>query len=128
MAKPTRSLDDLIRGALAAEDRQALEGLEDQSSLELLTEVFRGRHRLVATLGVMATLVLLVIGVSAAVAFANAEDLRTMMLYAGTSAVCFGGLLAIKIWYWLEMMRLAVTRELKRVELQVAHLGRRTGG
>lgn len=125
MAKPTRDLDDLIRDALAAEDREVMEGMEDQSSLELLAEVFRGRFRLQAALGVVVNLVLFVIGVGAAVAFANAEDLRTMMLYAGTSALAFGGVVAIKIWYWLEMSRLALTRELKRLELQVVRMGRR---
>ena len=125
MAKPTRSLDDLIRDALAAEDAEALEGLEDQSAFELLTEVFRGRHRLFAALGVVVNIVLFVIGVGAAVAFANAQDVRTMLLYAGTSALSFGVVLAVKIWYWLEMTRLALTREVKRVELQVVQLSRR---
>jgi len=128
MAKPTRDLDDLIREALAAEDREAMQGTEDQSALELTAEVFRGRHRLLAALGVVVNLVLLVIGVGAAVAFAHAEDIRTMMLYAGTSALSFGGVLAVKIWYWLEMNRLALTRELKRLELQIVWLSRRTRG
>ncbi len=128
MAKPTRSLDDLIREALAAEDAEALEGFEDQSAVELLSEVFRGRHRRFAALGVVVNLVLFVIGVGAAVAFANAQELRTMVLCAGTSALSFGVLLAVKIWYWLEMTRLALTREIKRVELQIAQMSRRTRG
>ena len=128
MSKPTGRIDDLIREALAAEDQQVLDGLGDQSSLELLTEVFRGRHRFVATVGMIVTLILFVVGVWAAVAFANAEELRTMLLYAGTSALCFSGVVLVKIWYWLEMMRLALTRELKRLELQVAHLSGRVRG
>ena len=125
MAKPTSSLDVLIREALAAEDAEALEGLEDQSVYGLLAEVFRGRHRLFAALGMVVTLVFFVIGVGAAVSFANAQDARTMILYAGTSALSFGVVLAIKIWYWLEMTRLALTRELKRIELQIMGLARR---
>jgi hypothetical protein len=115
----------LIREALAAEDAEELEGLEDQSAFELLAEVFRGRHRLFATLGVVVNVVLFAVGVGAAVSFANAQDLRTMMLYAGTSALSFAGVLAIKIWYWLEMTRLAVTRVVKRLELQIVQMSRR---
>jgi hypothetical protein len=125
MAKPTRHLDDLIREALAGEDTDALEGLEDQSAFELLTEVFRGRHRWFAAVGVVVNLALFVMGVGAATAFVNAQDLRSMMLYAGTSALSFGLVLAVKIWYWLEMNRLALTREVKRLELQVVQMSRR---
>jgi hypothetical protein len=126
MTKPTRSLDDLIRDALAAEDAEALEGLEDQSAFELLIEVFRGRHRLFAALGVVVNISLFATGVGAAVAFVNAQDVRTMLLYAGATALSFAVVLAVKVWYWLEMTRLAVTRELKRVELQIVQLNRRT--
>jgi hypothetical protein len=125
MVKPTRNLDDLLRDALAAEDAEVVEGLEDQSAVELLVEVFRGRHRLFAAVGVVVNIALFVVGVGAAIAFANAEDVRTMLLYAGASALSFAGVLAIKIWYWLEMTRLAVTREVKRVELQIVQLSRR---
>ncbi len=125
MSKPTRDLDDLIREALAAEDAEALEGLEDQSALELLTEVFRGRHRLYAIGGVVINLVFVLIGVAAALAFARAQDTQTMLLYAGASALSFAIVIAVKIWYWLEMTRLALTREVKRVELQVVQLARK---
>ena len=128
MSEPTHKLDELIREALAEDEAGALEGFEDPSALEMLTEVFRGRNRLFAALGVVINLVLFVIGVGAAVAFANAQDLRAMMLYGGTSALCLGGVLAIKVWYWLEMMRLALTREIKRVELQIAQMDRRMRG
>jgi len=125
MARPTRELDDLIRQALAAEETEGLDGMEDLSAVELLTEVFRGRHRRLAALGMVATTMFFVVGASAAVAFANAQELRTMLLYAGTSALSFGAVFAAKVWYWLEMNRLALTREIKRVELRVAELTRR---
>jgi hypothetical protein len=128
MSEPTHKLDDLIREALAEDEAHALDAFEDPSAVEMLTEVFRGRNRLFAVLGVVINLVLFVIGVGAALAFANAQDLRAMGLYGGTAALCFGTVLAIKVWYWLEMMRLALTREMKRVELQVAHLDRRMRG
>jgi hypothetical protein len=32
---------------------------------------------------------------------------------------------AIKVWYWLEMMRLAIMRDVKRLELQVSRLAER---
>ena len=128
MSEPTHKLDDLIREALSSDEAEALDAFDDPSALEMLTEVFRGRNRLFAALGVVVNLVLFVVCVGAAVAFANAQDLRAMAFYGGTSALCFGAVLAIKVWYWLEMMRLALTREIKRVELQLAQMDRRMRG
>ena len=125
MSKPTRDLDDLIRQALAEAEAEALESLGDQSMIELLTETFRGRHRRLAIGGVVVNLVFLAIGVAAAVSFAQAREIRVMLLCSGTAAFSFGVVIAIKIWYWLEMTRLALTREVKRVELQVVQLRRR---
>jgi len=32
---------------------------------------------------------------------------------------------AIKVWYWIDMARIALARDLRRVELQVALLSKR---
>ena len=63
MSKPIHDLDNLIREALAEDEAQALEGFEDPSAIEMLTEVFRGRNRSFAALGVVVNIVLFVIGV-----------------------------------------------------------------
>jgi hypothetical protein len=124
MSKSTRDLDDLIREALANEGWASGEGFEDPTALEMLTDVFRGRNRLFAAVGVVANLALFIVGVGAAISFANAQDLRAMALYGGVSALCFAGVMAIKVWYWLEMMRLALTREMKRLELRLLRMER----
>lgn len=125
MSKPTRDLDELIREAMALDDAEAFEGLGDQSLTELLTETFRGRHRRYAIGGVAVNLIFMLIGVAAAVAFAQADEVRTMLLYGGAAALSFIVVVTIKIWYWLEMTRLALSREVKRVELQIAQLARK---
>jgi hypothetical protein len=48
------------------------------------------------------------------------------MLHWGAAMVlCLGAVTTIKMWYWLEMNRLALTREMKRLELTVALLAER---
>jgi len=121
----TRDVDDLIRKALAEEHAQAREDVEDPSLMELLTETFRGRHRWYAVAGVVINLVLVVIGVTSAVAFARADDVRAMLRFGGVAGLSFALVLAIKIWYWLEMTRLALSREVKRLELQIVQLASR---
>lgn len=122
MNEPTKELDRLIREALDQGDGDILDRFGEQSQSELLTEAFRGRHRMYAVGGIVANLILFVLGVFAAVRFVQAADQRSMMLWGAGAALCFGGVTVIKIWYWLEMTRLALAREIKRVELQVAHV------
>jgi predicted membrane protein len=128
MARPTRDLDELIRQALEEGEQEAWEGLGGPSSAELLGEALRGRNRSLALGGVAANLVFFVMGVFAAVNFSRAEEVRVMLLWAGMATLCFGVVLAIKIWYWLEMVRLSMMRDVKRLELQVVYLVRRLNG
>ena len=39
--------------------------------------------------------------------------------------VCFSAIAGMKVWYWLELNKNAVTREIKRLELQIARLASR---
>jgi hypothetical protein len=122
MTEPTRELDRLIRDALRQEDADLLGQFEEQSTVELLTESFRGRRRVVAIGGVAANVLLLVVAIRSVVGFLEAGDQRTMLIWAGGVALCVVAITAIKIWYWLEMARLALARDIRRVELQVALL------
>lgn len=125
MSRSNEDIDRLIREALARSDAELLEGLEDRSMAELLAETFRGRHRRLAIGGAVVNLAIFAAGIFAAVQFVRADVARSMILWGAITLFCFGVVTAIKIWYWLEMNRLAITREVKRVELQVVQLSQR---
>jgi len=126
-----RSDDDtgrIIRNALEREEAEGLGTAEDPSMTELLTEMFRGRHRRLAIGGAVVNLLLLGAGVFSAVRFFGAEEPRGMLLWGGGTLLSFGAVTAIKVWYWLEMVRLSLTREVKRLELQVSRLAEKIDG
>ena len=127
MPRSIDDIDELIRQALGQADAEALDRLEGQSMAELLTETFRGRHRRLAIGGAIVNLVLFSAGCVSGVRFIRADDQRTMLLWGAAMLLCFGAVTAIKIWYWLEMNRLALTREVKRVELQVVQIALKLG-
>ena len=54
--------------------------------------------------------------------FVNAPDVREMLLWGGGAALACAGMVLIKIWFWLELQKNSVVREIKRLELQVARL------
>ena len=127
MTESTKELDRLIRDALQQDDADLLRQFEEQSTVELLTESFRGRRRLTAIGGVVANLLLLGAAVVAAGRFTDAVDQRSMLIWAGAVGFCVLAITAIKIWWWIEMARLGLARDMRRIELQVALLSQRLG-
>lgn len=95
------------------------------SSTALLIGVFRDRNRRLAIGGAVLTLVLFIAAVLSGVRFQAASDVGIRLYWGLAMLLCVGLVMAVKIWYWLEMSRLALTRELKRLELRVAGIADR---
>lgn len=112
----------MIREALGEGEGGFLDDSEARSAAELLTETFRGRNRRLAIGGAVVNLVLFVAAIVSGVRFLDAGDARGTALWGIAMLFCFGMLIAVKVWYWLEMNRLALAREIKRVELRVARI------
>ncbi len=116
-------LDKKIQEALRAEDAELFKDYaEEPSVFEMLMETCRGRHRWLNILGAFWTLVFLVLGIVAAVKFFSAEGTRDIVMWAAACIVCVSAVSMLKIWYFLEMNKNSVTREIKRLELQIARL------
>ncbi len=119
-------LDDKIREALQQEDAELLEDVGGEPSIfEMLMETFRGRHRWLVFLTMFWTIVFMVLGVLSVVRFFRAEETRDMLMWAAASAFLLSGVSMMKVWYWMELNKNSVTREIKRLELQIARLAGR---
>ncbi|REJ67119.1 MAG: hypothetical protein DWQ31_12280 [Planctomycetota bacterium] len=122
-------LDKKIREALAAEDQELAESFADEQSIfQMIGDSFRGRHRWLVALVFVETTVFLVLAILSAVQFFQAETERDMMMWSVAFLLFLLAIMAGKIWYWMELNKNAVTREVKRVELQIAHLAQRLRG
>ena len=123
-----KDIDQQIREALRQEDAEMLEHYRGEPPLhQMLIETFRGRWRwlvaLTFVMGVVAAVLLMV----CAYHFFHAETTRAMIAWATGFVWCALFILMIKVWYWMELNRNSLTREIKRLELQVAQLSRRLG-
>ena len=54
--------------------------------------------------------------------FLSAQNLEDMLRWGAASALAFAGVVLVKAWFWLELHKNAVVREVKRLEVQVASL------
>jgi len=121
----TGELDEKIREALRREDADLLKHYQSDPSLhEMLIETFRGRHRWMNVLAFLFTFAgLAMVGV-AAYQFFDSDSTRAMIAWAACFLLFVVWIAMLKLWFWLEIQRLFVTREIKRLELQIANLSR----
>lgn len=119
-------LDDKIRAALRREDAEILDDFRgDPSVFEMMAETFRGRNRRIMTLTALWILVFFVLGVLAAIQFFSSQETRDMLMWAVAVIVCLSAVSMMKIMWWMDMNKNAITREVKRLELQIARLAAR---
>ncbi len=119
--------DRIIRRALEEEAAGGSGIPGDPGLVGRVIETFRGRNRVLAFGAVVVNILLAVVAVIGLSRFLGTRDLREMLVWGGAALLAIGLILAVKVWYWMEMVRLDLTREVKRVEVQVARLAERVG-
>ncbi|OQW60677.1 MAG: hypothetical protein A4S17_10365 [Proteobacteria bacterium HN_bin10] len=119
------NLDHAIREALSKEDAEFLDRFEKTTPIGEVMDTFRGRWALLNAFAAIITFAAFGFFVYAMLQIMNTDDLRMTVLWAAAAVTSafFVGLL--KIWFWMEMHRNQVLREVKRLELQVARLAAR---
>ena len=120
------NIDDTIRAALRAEDRELFEEFGGEQSLfDMVIEGFRGRRRWIMFGMCFNILVFTVLAVLAAIQFFRADTTREMIAWSTGFLFCCLGTLMMKLWWWAQMDKNSLTREIKRLELQIARLAAR---
>jgi hypothetical protein len=117
------TIDDSIRRALSPADIQAYETLSRELSpvgeaLGMFRSARSGFTWRVALFGA----VFVALGLYTVWHLLNAADVREMLGWSLLAIFVMFNLALVKLWFWLEMQRNAVIREVKRLELQIASL------
>jgi hypothetical protein len=109
-------LDRKIQAALRrTNDGDAL--ADEPNIAEEVITAFRGRHRWISALVIVAQIAAVIGLVLATMRFYQATEVTTQLRWGGLSLVFIFTIGLIKIWFWLEMQSNRVLREVKRVEL-----------
>jgi uncharacterized protein DUF6768 len=121
-------LDRAIRQSLSAEDAELFDRLgADQAFHRQVLDSLEGRLRWFNAGGWVAGFVLFALACVFGWRFWFAQRLDDQLRWGAASALAFAGIALIKVWFWLELEKNAVVREVKRLELQVASLAERLG-
>jgi len=119
-------LDDKIRAALRQEDAELFaEHGGEQSMFEMVGDTFRGRSRWMTVLVYVSLAAFLGLAIFTAISFFDAESTRDQIAWAVGFMYSLIVISGLKAWYWTQMNKNALTREIKRLELQIARLSSR---
>ena len=117
------NIDQAIRQALSAEDAEFLARFESEAPLhEQVLATLGGRFGFFNVLAWVVGLAMFGGFLYCGWQAWNAVEMRDLVLWACGALCAFLGLGLIKIWFWMELQKNQVLREVKRLELQVARL------
>lgn len=114
--------DKAIRDAIAQDESTFLRTIEEPPISDQIIATFQGRQRWMVVLGFLFSIAFLALMVVAAMEFFRAETVREMIAWASVFGIGVISTGLMKIWYFLELNKYVVMREIKRLELQVARV------
>jgi len=118
-------LDQLMHESFSDEDRKMLQSIsQDPSVFEMIGDSFRGRNRWITVYATVWIIAFLVGAIWCGFRLADpeTESVKEIVSWAAGLVGCVMVVGLLKIWFWLDMHRNALTREIKRLELAVASL------
>jgi len=116
-----KSLNEQHREALKAEDPDLFSG-EGEHPQRLVIDVFRSRARWLAIVAVIYSLVFVALAIFSAVRFFRVDSAHESVLWAAIFLLSMQIIGLGKIFFWMQMNRVSIMREMKRMELQFARL------
>ncbi|MCH7847284.1 MAG: hypothetical protein IIB99_12080 [Planctomycetes bacterium] len=123
------NIDAKIKRALEATDTDLADEFDgDQSMTEMVFDVFRGTQKWLTFLAIFCSIVFMAASVFGIIQLFKAQELHEHILWGLGVMFCFSAVSLMKIWFWMQMNRNSILREIKRVELQVARLAAKLQG
>lgn len=117
------NLDKQIQDALNPKDRAMLGNPDDGMRIDqLMRATFQTRNKFITAIAFIYTFAFLGLGIWCVVRFFDSTETKHLLAWGFGFSACMLAVSMLKMWFWLEMQRIAVTREVKRVELLTAKL------
>lgn len=116
-------LDKKIRNALNNSDAAMIGDPNDGLRLDQqVLNVFKTGNTFMNVIAMTFSFVFLGLAIYCAVRFFDTDVTKELIAWGTGFSVCILAVSMFKIWFWMEMHRIVVTREVKRVELLTARL------
>ncbi len=116
-------IDEEIRKALSGAELEKLKAVADEPGLfAMIFGLFRGKMRFWNIYGMFLVFTALGFALWTGWNFLHTDDAHMMALWGAGMGVSIFFVAMLKLWFWMEMNKNMVVREVKRLELQLAVL------
>ncbi len=120
MKNKNEEIDQIIKDSLSKEEAQFYNELEEQNLIGKIGGVFKGKLGwLIAIMNIL-SLVAFAIFVYCSIQFIESDTINELIRWGTGGFYSMLFICMIKIYFWQEMHKNALLRELKRLELQIA--------
>ncbi len=123
-----KDIDKVIREAMNKEDREWFDRLGEPSLPMQVIESFKTRSSLIILWAIPGALVMTALCIYSGIGLYQASEPRELARWTAVFLTSLLFLSGLKFWYWLELQKNSLVREIKRLELQVARLAQRESG
>ncbi|WP_406683976.1 hypothetical protein N1F78_14980 [Seonamhaeicola sp. MEBiC1930] len=122
MKNNMEDIDKLIKETLTQEEAKFYDELEEQNIFQMLGGLFRGKNSWLALIMNLMVAIAFGLMIYCIIQTFDADKTNDLILWISGVLLCFLYISMIKIYMWMQMHRNALTREIKRLELQVSSL------
>lgn len=120
MKKEKEKIDELIKESLNQEEAKFYDELEEQNLIGKMGEVYRSKVGWLAIVMNIVYLVIFGLFIYCMVRFFGTTDTNELIKWASAGFLCMIFMGMLKLYFWMQMDKNDILRELKRLELQVA--------
>ena len=117
-------LDQLIKESLTAEEAAYYDKLDEPIFFEKMTLIYRGKNSWISWVQSIAMVGIFAFGIYAAIQFFNGDVVVDMLKWGFGAMFALAAVGTIKIFLVMFMQEKSLRREIKRLELQLTHLGK----
>lgn len=122
MKNNMEDIDKLIKETLTKEEAKFYDDLDEQNIFQMLGGLFKGKNSWLTFFMNFMTAIVFGLLIYCIIQTFDAEKTNDLILWVGGVLLCFSYISMIKIYLWMQMHRNALTREIKRLELQISSL------
>ena len=125
MKKEKEKIDELIKKTLNQEEAKFYDELEEQNLIGKLGEVYKSKVGWLAIVMNIVYLVIFGLFIYCMFRFFGTTETNELIKWASAGFLCMIFMGMLKLYFWMQMDKNDILRELKRLELQVATISRK---
>ena len=122
MGTKENNIDDLIRKSLSEEEAKFYRDLDEPSIWESFSSIFKGKNRWITYYSMFIVIGLTIFSVYALIQFISVATIPEMIKWGAAMFASFISVGFLKVYYWMQMDKNVMMKEIKRLGLQLSLL------